>query len=127
LVDDGFSEPATGQFFYLVVLISAPINTLPAWTSNRVKGRDWYDMEWHLRNNTPLNLEHFCQWAIQSDPNFPDQISPDSLREMLNDKIQNTNNEIVKNDVRPFLKNSDEMKIWSAGYFLRLVDRIVIK
>ncbi|GHU64282.1 hypothetical protein FACS1894123_08680 [Bacteroidia bacterium] len=29
-----------------------------------------------------------------------------------------------KNDVRPFIKNTSEMDIWSTDYFLQLVDRI---
>jgi hypothetical protein len=28
------------------------------WKS-RVKGRDWYDMEWYIRKGVPLNMDHF--------------------------------------------------------------------
>lgn len=91
---------------------------------NRVKGRDWYDFEWYVRNNTPLNLNHFRQRAIQSEVDFKEDISPENLRRMLKDKIQGTNIESVKNDVRPFIKNPDELEIWSTGYFLQLADMV---
>ncbi len=93
---------------------------------NRVKGRDWYDLEWYVRNNTKLNIEHFNQRAIQSGDVPPGGITADKLTEMLKDKIQNTNIEMVKNDVRPFIKNPGEMEIWSTDYFLQLVDMINI-
>ncbi len=32
---------------------------------NRVKGRDWYDFEWYVRNNVALDFHHFCQRAYQ--------------------------------------------------------------
>jgi predicted nucleotidyltransferase component of viral defense system len=91
---------------------------------NRVKGRDWYDFEWYVRNNTPLNLEHFYQRATQSGSVFSGEQTLEHLRQLLKDKIQNTNIEMVKNDVSPFIKNQDELKIWSTGYFLQLVDMI---
>lgn len=91
---------------------------------NRVKGRDWYDFEWHIRNNTPLNIEHFHQRALQSEMIFREDFSPAVLRNMLKEKIQKTNIEMVKNDVRPFIKNTSELDIWSTDYFLQLVDLI---
>jgi hypothetical protein len=33
----------------------------------------------------------------------------------------------VKNDVRPFLNNPQEIKIWSTAYFLQLADMIQIE
>ncbi|WP_281350215.1 hypothetical protein [Maribellus comscasis] len=44
----------------------------------------------------------------------------------MKNKIQNTNIEMVRNDLRSFIKNPDEMEIWSTNYFLPLVDMIVI-
>jgi len=93
---------------------------------NRVKGRDWYDLEWYVRNNTKLNIEHFNQRASQSGDVPPAGITADELKKMLKDKILNTNIEMVKNDVRPFIKNPGEMEIWSTDYFLQLVDMINI-
>lgn len=35
-----------------------------AW-KNRVKGRDWYDFEWYVRHNTPLDFPHLRERALQ--------------------------------------------------------------
>nr|WP_281170785.1 nucleotidyl transferase AbiEii/AbiGii toxin family protein [Flavobacterium tegetincola] len=30
---------------------------------NRVKGRDWYDLEWYIKKSIPLDLYHFTARA----------------------------------------------------------------
>lgn len=32
----------------------------------RIKGRDWFDLEWYVRGNIPLHLDHFLIRSIQS-------------------------------------------------------------
>jgi hypothetical protein len=46
---------------------------------------------------------------------------------MLREKILKTDINAVKNDVRPFIKNPQEMEIWSVEYFLQLVGMIKIE
>jgi hypothetical protein len=33
---------------------------------NRIKGRDWYDYEWYIKNDIPMHLQHFEERAKQS-------------------------------------------------------------
>ncbi len=91
---------------------------------NRVKGRDWYDFEWYVRNNVALDFHHFCQRAYQSGWSKDGELTQDSFKQLLKDKIPNTNIEMVKNDVRPFIKNPSEMDIWSKDYFMQLADLV---
>lgn len=90
---------------------------------NRVKGRDWYDFEWYVRNNALLNFDHFCQRVSQFE-SLSTELTKDSFLQLLKNKIQSTNIELVKNDVRSFIKNQEELEIWSGDYFLRLADMI---
>jgi predicted nucleotidyltransferase component of viral defense system len=92
----------------------------------RVKGRDWYDLEWYVRNNVALNFNHLQKRTEQINALSAKEFTPDIFKKMLKERIEKTNIEAVKNDVRPFLKNPQEMEIWSAGYFLQLIDRIQI-
>lgn len=32
---------------------------------NRVKGRDWYDFEWYVRHNVPLDFTHLAERCKQ--------------------------------------------------------------
>ena len=94
-----------------------------AW-KNRVKGRDWYDFEWYVRNGTALNFNHFIQRCYQIGSLKEGELTKDVFKLMLKDKILKTNMEMVKNDVRPFIKNPSEMDIWSNDYFMQLADMI---
>jgi len=91
---------------------------------NRVKGRDWYDFEFYVRNNVPLNLIHLEKRIEQINNLHQDEFTPEVFKKIMKERIEKTNIEMVKNDVRPFLKNPQEMDIWSTEYFLQLVDII---
>lgn len=84
----------------------------------RVKGRDWYDFEWYVRNGVPLDFEHFRQRAL--DFNSED-LSKEVFLKMLTERLATTDINAVRNDVLPFIKNPSELDIWSNDYFVQLV------
>ena len=92
----------------------------------RVKGRDWYDFEWYVRNNIALNFNHLRKRAEQINALNEEEFTLSIFKKMLKERIERTNIETVKNDVRPFLKNPQEMEIWSKDYFLQLAEMIKI-
>lgn len=93
------------------------------WKS-RVKGRDWYDFEFYVRNNISLNLSHLKKRIEQINKLHQSEFTPEVFKNLLKERIEKTNIEMVKNDVSPFLKNPQEIEIWSTEYFLQLVDLI---
>ncbi len=84
---------------------------------HRVKGRDWYDFEWYVRNGIPLDFDHFAQRALDFNG---ESISKEDFRNRLIERLSTTDIELVKNDVLPFIKNPKELDIWSNDYFVRL-------
>ena len=93
---------------------------------NRVKGRDWYDFEWFVRNNVPIDLNHFKIRSLQSKDIVTLDFSIDDFNELLKNKINEVDFNQVKSDVLPFMKNKSETSIWSKEYFLQLVRMIRI-
>jgi len=93
--------------------------------NTRVKGRDWYDFEWYVKNAVKLDFIHFCERVHQFESNNQEQMTQESFKILLKEKIATTNIEMVKADVRPFLKHSENIEIWSIEYFSQLVDLIV--
>lgn len=91
-----------------------------AW-KNRVKGRDWYDFEWYVRHNVPLNFTHLHERALQFNN---EDITKESFLEKLNEHLTTTDINQVKADVLPFIRNPKEMAIWSNDYFLQLARMI---
>ncbi|WP_294456750.1 nucleotidyl transferase AbiEii/AbiGii toxin family protein [uncultured Bacteroides sp.] len=90
-----------------------------AW-KNRVKGRDWYDFEWYVRNNISLGFSHLAERALQ----FNNVITRETFIKKLKDRFASANMNQVKSDVLPFIKNPKELDIWSNDYFIQLSDMI---
>jgi predicted nucleotidyltransferase component of viral defense system len=90
----------------------------------RVKGRDWYDFEWYVRNGVKLNFNHLQERIKQFD-NI--EMSKDQFIGKLKEVIANTDIGLVKQDVLPFIKNPEELDIWSNDYFLQLADMIKLQ
>lgn len=89
---------------------------------NRVKGRDWYDLEWYIRNEHKLSFNHLKERCIQSRHIDTSDFTPDKLFILLKERIEKTNIEMVKADVKPFIQNTNDLEIWSTEYFLKLID-----
>ncbi len=91
---------------------------------NRVKGRDWYDLEWYIRKGVALNMEHFWQRATDTGDWQQEYITKAQLIQLLYDKIESVSFENIKDDVVRFIKDDGKLKIWSAGYFKDLVGKL---
>lgn len=90
------------------------------WKS-RVKGRDWYDFEWYVRNRIPLHFAHLQARAKQFNN---EDLTPDAFAQKLRETIQSVDLNLVKADVLPFLVRPQETEIWSNDYFMQIADRI---
>ncbi len=90
----------------------------------RVKGRDWYDFEWYVRHQIPLNFQHLQARISEFNNESPDL---PTFKNILYEKLMKTDINAVKQDVMPYVKNPQELTIWSNEYFLQLAERIVWK
>ena len=86
---------------------------------NRVKGRDWYDFEWYVRHNVPLDLAHLAERVRQFNN---EEIGREAFMAQLKDRLASANINQVKSDVLPFVRNPKELDIWSNDYFVQLAD-----
>ena len=90
------------------------------WKS-RIKGRDWYDFEWYVRNRVPLDFKHLQMRAAEFNGI---ELTRDTFLEALRERLASADIEQVKQDVRPFLHHADNLEIWSNDYFLQLATMI---
>jgi len=88
---------------------------------NRVKGRDWFDVEWYIRKNVPLHLNHFRIRAMDSGDWNNEPFNQENLIQMLEEKIDQVSFDLVRKDVTPFIKDDSSLKIWSSQYFKDLI------
>lgn len=90
---------------------------------NRVKGRDWYDFEWYVRNRVALDFA-YLQERIKEFNGC--EKSEEEFLVDLRQRLSSADINQVKSDVLPFIKNIKELEIWSNEYFLQLMDMIKI-
>lgn len=91
---------------------------------NRVKGRDWYDLEWYIRKGIALDVNHFLARAKDTKDWQNDSISNKQIIELLDAKIKSVSFSSIKEDVVRFIKNDEVLNIWSPEYFKDLVEKI---
>ncbi len=91
----------------------------------RVKGRDWYDLEWYIGRNYPLNLRHLSLRAQKSGHLSQNTyFTKRSLMKLLAEHIANTDINMAKQDIKRFIDDDDTLTIWSKKYFLDLIKHI---
>lgn len=91
---------------------------------NRVKGRDWYDLEWFIKKGIPLDVNHFLTRAKDTNDWEYDSISDEQIIALLEAKIKSVSFSGIKEDVVRFIQNDDVLAIWSPAYFKDLVGKI---
>ncbi|UKK58111.1 nucleotidyl transferase AbiEii/AbiGii toxin family protein [Prevotella communis] len=97
--------------------------TFRAW-KNRIKGRDWYDFEWYVRNRVTLDFEHL---KVRTKEFNDIDLTKELFLELLKERISKADIDVVKADVIPYIIDKRELDIWSNDYFLQLADMIVFK
>jgi predicted nucleotidyltransferase component of viral defense system len=91
----------------------------------RVKGRDWYDLVWYVARDTPVNLSHLRDRLVQSSAWVKNK--PLSCRELISlliNKINETDFENAKQDTLPFIKDKQDISLWSKRFFLEIVNKL---
>lgn len=91
---------------------------------NRVKGRDWFDFEWYVRQGISLNLQHFAERARQSGDLSAATLGADEFRAMLEARIRSLDVNSARQDVARFIRAPEDIGIWSQDYFLQLARMI---
>lgn len=92
--------------------------------NNRIKGRDWYDLEWYIKKGIPLDAAHFLLRAQETIDWNAEIITNEQILELINHKIESVSFTNIKEDVIRFIKDEKALSIWSAIYFKDLVEKM---
>jgi hypothetical protein len=93
---------------------------------NNVKGRDWFDMEWYIKKEEPVNLHHFLLRAKDSGSWGKETMTEDEFRELLKKKIDSVDFNLVKADIRRFIPDPRVLDIWGPTYFHELSKKLKV-
>lgn len=90
----------------------------------RVKGRDWYDMEWYIRNGVSLDVSHFLQRAKDTNDWKEESITAEQIVELIHQKIDNVSFDHIREDVVRFIRDDEKLTIWSPTYYKDLTAKM---
>ena len=95
-----------------------------------MKGRDWYDFLWYVRNKTNINYDLLKNALFQMGPyqgQSLKEVNRNFVIDELSKKIKSLDWIQVRKDVERFLKQEeqDSLKIWDENLFLDRVKKIV--
>ena len=92
---------------------------------NRTKGRDLYDYVFFLANDTKVNLELLKNKLIESGyTNVNDNFNINNVKELLINKFNEINYSDAIEDVKPFIKNVEGLKVWNKDFFCEITNNL---
>ena len=91
---------------------------------DRVKGRDWFDLEWYIQKGIPINLAHLQIRAEESRDWKEGILGRDEVLKLLESKINSVSFNNIREDIVKFIPDAKILDIWSKDYFNDLVKNI---
>lgn len=90
----------------------------------RVKGRDWYDWLWLVREGVKLNLERLSIHLRASGfLTGDDLLTKKRFEQLMYDKIESLDLESALGDLRPFVSDSAQIADWSKDMLRYFVEK----
>ncbi|MEH6550107.1 MAG: nucleotidyl transferase AbiEii/AbiGii toxin family protein [Pseudomonadales bacterium] len=94
-----------------------------------LKGRDWYDFNWYIKQGVSPNLPHLQNALYQYGPwQSSDDLAVDKkwLQDALNKKIESINWQEAAADVERFMKPIEQksLSLWSERFFKKRVSEL---
>ncbi|MDT8427240.1 MAG: nucleotidyl transferase AbiEii/AbiGii toxin family protein [Pseudomonadales bacterium] len=93
-----------------------------------LKGRDWYDFNWYVRQGIKPKLELLQAALVQFGPWMNQELSVDEgwLKAQLREKVAMIDWPAASQDVERFIKpvELDSLKLWSVRFFNSKIDQL---
>ncbi|OHD97439.1 MAG: hypothetical protein A3E21_00360 [Sulfurimonas sp. RIFCSPHIGHO2_12_FULL_36_9] len=128
-------RPFSINAFTLPSLYAGKIHAIlcRAW-STRPKGRDWYDLVWYIANDVELDSIHLkarlsqsCKYLEENNIQIPTELTKQTIKDLLLQRIETLDVEKAKKDVQPFIKDIREIELWSKEFFVAVIDNLKVK
>ncbi len=94
-----------------------------------LKGRDWYDFGWYVRQRVSPNLPHLKAALFQNGPwaNQMIEIDDNWVAARLNEKVTTIDWKAAAQDIERFLNVAEKksLSLWSVDFFKNKVDQLL--
>ena len=84
-----------------------------------------YDYVFYLSKGASVNLKHLQWRLIQSEVlTETDAFDIEILRSMLCNKFDTIDYEQAKQDVKPFIRDTSQLDVWSTEFFKQITNQL---
>ena len=92
----------------------------------RVKGRDWYDLVWHIGRHPEARIRHLESRMRRTGDYQGDQpLTPARLQHLLRQAVDDLDVEQARREVAPFIRDRRTLEVWSRDFFKNIIKRVV--
>lgn len=90
---------------------------------NRIKGRDFYDVQWYMARNASLKAK-YLEEKMQASGVLSGPLTKNELVQLFEKRVESIDWDQAKKDVDIFLKDKNQISLWSAKFFKDLIQNI---
>lgn len=99
---------------------------LRKWGERGFKGRDLYDYIFYLSEKTPVNLKYLQSKLSQNSKwSNNETLTIDKLRKLLNNRFMHIPYNKAIDDVKPFVKDIEQLKVWNEDFFIEITQKLI--
>jgi predicted nucleotidyltransferase component of viral defense system len=89
----------------------------------RVKGRDFYDVQWYLARRIPIQ-KSYLEEKMKASGALAHPLTEQVLIHLFEKRIEAINWSQAKSDVLGFLKDQNQVNLWSAEFFKDIIQKV---
>ena len=95
------------------------------WRS-RFKGRDFYDVQWYMARNTPIK-KSYLEEKMKTSGELNEPLTEKLLVELFEKRVDAIDWQQAKSDVLGFLKDQNQVNLWSADFFKAIIKKVKLE
>lgn len=92
----------------------------------RVKGRDFYEVQWYLARNIPLKKK-YLEEKMKASNALKEPLTKELLIRLFKKRADSVNWEQAQQDVLGFIKDKNQIRLWSAAFFKEMIEKISLE
>lgn len=93
---------------------------------NRIKGRDFYDVQWYMARHIPIQ-KTYLEEKMKASGALNEPLTKKLLVHLFEKRVDSINWDQAKNDVVGFLKDKNQIHLWSAKFFKEMIQNIKLE
>lgn len=93
---------------------------------NRVKGRDFYDIQWYMARGIPVNKK-YLEEKMKTSGVLAKPLTEKMLIKLFEKRVDAINWDQAKGDVLGFLRDKSQVNLWSAKFFKDIIQKVKLE